>query len=435
MLTTEENELLCRVGPDAPMGKMLRRYWIPAVRSEDLEAGGAPRRVRLLGENLVAFRAPSGEVGVLDENCPHRGASLVLARNEECGLRCLYHGWKIAPDGRVLETPPEPEELGFKDKVRALAYPCYESGGFVWTYMGPPGTAPRRPDFAFTHVPASHRMVMTSREECNFIQTIEGVIDSSHSNYLHSGGIKPAVGMATTEFKGAHDVDLNRPSNDGAPKLEAQNTAYGFRYAAIRIPTRDADRNRYIRVTLFAAPFHAFIPGPDGWIFMQMFVPIDDEHTMFHFIRCAPEPLDEAARMRHLTWSGTRPGIDVDADYRKIRTKENNWLQDRDAMRRGESFSGIFGVNNEDFVVQESMGPLYDRRKEHLGTSDVAVIRMRRLMLDSVRAFTERGETPLGLSEPFDYAKIHAEEKTIPLAMPWQTVGAFAGEPTTAEPV
>jgi phthalate 4,5-dioxygenase oxygenase subunit len=435
MLSREENELLCRVGPDAPMGKMLRRYWIPAVLSADLTADGAPRRVRVLGEDLVAFRATDGAVGVLDENCPHRGASLVLARNEECGLRCLYHGWKIDVTGRVLETPPEPDELNFKDKVRAIAYPTYEAGGFVWTYMGPPGTEPPHPDFAFTHVPQSHVLIMTAREESNFVQCIEGVIDSAHSNYLHSKAIKPASGMQTTVFKDKHDVDLDRPSNDGAPRIEAQDTAYGFRYGAIRIPTLEAERNRYIRVTLFAAPFHAFIPAPEGWGFMQIFVPIDDEHTMFHFIRYAPEPLDASVRQAHLTWSGTVKGVDLDDEYRKIRTKENNWMQDREAMRRGESFSGITGVNNEDFTVQESMGALYDRRKEHLATSDVAVIRMRRLMLDSVRAFSERGEPPLGLREPFDYAKLHAEEKTIPIEVPWQTVGAFAGEPAVAQEV
>jgi phthalate 4,5-dioxygenase len=431
MLSREENELLCRVGPDAPMGKMLRRYWIPAVLGADLVADGAPRRVRVLGEDLVAFRDSAGRVGLLDENCPHRGASLVLARNEACGLRCLYHGWKLDVSGRVVETPPEPDELNFRDRVRALAYPTYEAGGFVWAYLGPAGNEPPHCDLEFTTLPLDHVLIMTAREECNFIQTIEGVIDSAHSNYLHSKAIKPATGMATTVF--AHNVlDLDRPSNDGAPIIEAQDTAYGFRYAAIRVPTHDADRSRYIRVTLFAAPFHAFIPAPDGWGFMQIFVPIDDEHTMFHFVRYRfDEPIDADARQRHLTWSGTRKGVDVDDEYRKVRTKANAWGQDRAAMASGESFSGITGVNNEDFAVQESMGPLYDRRKEHLGTSDVAVIRMRRLMLDSVRRFTETGAPPLGLDRPIPYHRLRAEEKMIPLGAPWQAVGAFAGEPVT----
>jgi phthalate 4,5-dioxygenase oxygenase subunit len=422
MLSREENELLCRVGPDAPMGRMLRRYWIPALRSSDLVADGAPRRVRVLGEDLVAFRDSAGRAGLLDEHCPHRGASLVLARNEACGLRCLYHGWKIDVHGRVEETPPEPDELHFKDRVRAIAYPVYEAGGFVWAYLGPPGTEPPRCELEFTTLPESSVLIMTAREECNFIQCIEGVIDSAHSNYLHSKAIKPATGMATTVFANSV-LDLDRPSNDGAPVIEAEDTDYGFRYAAIRIPTHDADRQRYVRVTLFAAPFHAFIPAPDGWGFMQMFVPIDDEHTLFHFVRYRFDgPIDEDARARHLAWSGTQPGIDIDAEYRKTRTRANTWQQDRAAMRRGESFSGITGVNNEDFAVQESMGPLYDRTKEHLGTSDVAVIRMRRLMLDAVRRFSSGAGPALGLERPVAYRDLRAVEQMVPLGAPWQTV-------------
>jgi phthalate 4,5-dioxygenase oxygenase subunit len=436
MLSHEENELLCRVGPETPMGRMLRRYWIPAVQSTDIVADGPPRRIRLLGENLVAFRDTNGRAGVLDENCPHRGASLVLARNEECGLRCLYHGWKIDVTGRVLETPPEPDELGFKDRVRAIAYPTYESGGFVWTYMGPPGTEPQQVHFEFAKLPESHRLVTTVLSECNWVQALEGVIDSAHSNYLHSTAIKPVSGPGATIFSRKENFDLDRPSNDGKPIIEVQDTSYGFRYAGIRIPTRNADTHRYARVTIFVAPFHGFVAAPYGIGFMQMFVPMDDEHTMFHYVRYQfDEAIDDVARVRHLAWGGTRPGVDTDHEYRKTRTRENNWLQDREAMRRGESWSGIRGVNNEDFAVQESMGPLYDRRKEHLGTSDVALIRMRRLMLDSVRNFTATGAPPLGLAQPVAYDKIRAEEQTLPIGVPWQSIGAFAGEPTEAGPV
>jgi phthalate 4,5-dioxygenase len=409
MLSLEENERLCRVGPTADMGKMFRRYWLPAVLSADLVASDAPRRVRLLGEDFVAFRDTSGRAGVLDENCPHRGASLVLARNEDCGLRCLYHGWKIDVEGRVLEMPAEPEDYGFKERIRATAYPTYEGGGFVWAYLGPPNTQPPLPDFAFANTPESHRFVLTARIEANYLQCLEGVVDSAHSNYLHRS-----------------KAILERPSTDGAPRIDVQDTAYGFRYGAIRIPARDAERERYVRVTLFVAPFHASFPAPKGWGSLQMFVPIDDEHTMFHFVRWSEEPIDAEERARTFGWSGTRMGVDLDDEYRKTRTKENNWLQDRELMRLGESFSGISGVNNEDFAVEESMGPIYDRRKEHLGASDVAVIRLRRVMLDSVRDFIEHGTAPIGLREPFDYSKLRGEEKTIPVDVPWQTVGAFA---------
>jgi phthalate 4,5-dioxygenase oxygenase subunit len=411
MLTREENELLCKVGRKKPMGQMLRRYWIPAAASTDLISDGPPRPVRLLGENLIAFRDTNGNVGILDESCPHRGTSLVLARNEECGLRCLYHGWKISTDGRILDTPAEPQDPNFKSRVRATAYPVYEAGGFVWTYLGPAGTEPPHPDFAFTAVPDTNRMILTARIEANFMQCIEGVIDSAHSNYLHRS-----------------KAMLDRPSTDGAPEIAVQNTSYGFRYGAIRIPKADPEGSRYVRVTLFVAPFHALFPQPPGWNALQMFVPIDSKTTMFHFVRWSANPIDEAERERTYIWSGTRRGVDVDDDYRKTRTPENIWMQDRGRMRAG-SFSGITGVNNEDFAVQESMGPIYDRRKEHLGTSDIAVIRMRRLMLDSVRAFTADGTPPLGLRDSVPYARLRAEDKVIPTGVAWQTVGAFAGEP------
>jgi phthalate 4,5-dioxygenase len=434
MLSREENELLTRVGPGAPMGRMLRRYWIPAIQSADLVADGAPKRIRLLGDDLVAFRDTGGRVGVLDENCPHRGASLVLARNEACGLRCLYHGWKIDAAGRVLETPPEPDELNFKERARARAYPTYESGGFVWAYLGPPGTEPQHVEFEFATLPETHRMISTVVSECNFIQSLEGVIDSAHSNYLHANAIKPVVGSEATVFSDNRKFDLDRPSNDGKPRIEVQDTPYGFRYAGIRVPTRDPETMRYVRVTLFIAPFYGIVAAPYGIGFLQMFVPMDDENTMFHYVRYTfDEPIDADARERHDAWGGTRLGIDLDPQYRKTRTRATNWLQDRAAMQRGASYSGLTGVQNEDFAVQESMGPVYDRTKEHLGTSDVAVIRMRRLMLDSVLRFASDGTPPLGLREPVRYAKLRAEERTIGRDVPWQTIGAFAGEPTVPE--
>jgi phthalate 4,5-dioxygenase len=423
MLTNEENQRLCRVGPDAPMGRMMRRYWIPAALSSELEAGGAPRRTRLLGEDLVAFRGTDGVVGVLDENCPHRGASLVLARNEAdgdgggCGLRCLYHGWKIAASGRVLETPAEPQESNFAARVRAISYPTYEAGGIVWTYMGPAGSEPPRMTFDWMVYPPDHVIIHKAREECNWAQCLEGVIDSAHSNYLHANLIKPAAG--TRSVKDDAGV-TRRPSGDGAPRLEAENTPYGFRYAATRRPVVNPDTQKLVRITLFIAPFYSIFPGAAGWTHMQLFVPIDDEHTMFHFIQVHQNgPLDEEARVTRQTRAGMRPGVDLDEQFRKVRKRENLWLQDRDAMANG-SMTGIIGVNNEDIAMQESMGPVYDRTKEHLGASDVAVIRMRRIMLDGLKNF-EAGAPPPGLAEPVAYETLRAEEKMLPLDAPWQT--------------
>jgi phthalate 4,5-dioxygenase oxygenase subunit len=238
-----------------------------------------------------------------------------------------------------------------------------------------------------------------------------------------------AVPNGSTKYVGevGKTTAMLRPSNDKRPRLEAQNTDYGFRYAAIRKPIHDPDQYQYIRTTLFVAPFYSFFPPPKGWTYMQAFVPIDDEHTMFYYVQVDhTSPVDHD---RLFAFAGARMGIDLDSEYRKIRTRANNFLQDRAAMKRKESYSGIFGVNVQDIAVQESMGSIYDRTREHLGASDVAVIRMRRLMLDSVRRFQEGG-TPLGLERPVPYEKLSAEERIIPLSTPWQTVGAFAGEST-----
>ncbi len=407
------------------MGRMLRRYWLPALMSDELTAGGTPRAVRLLGEQLIAFRDSAGEVGLLEEHCPHRGASLRLARNEACGLRCLYHGWKIATTGAVLETPAEPEESSFRERVRAVAYPVREAGGIVWAYLGPAASEPPLPAFAWTAQPASHRWMLKSRVECNWLQSLEAIVDSAHVNYLHST-LFATADRATSVLQS--NGRLDRPSGDGRPKIEVQLTAYGLRYAAIREPSSGADGNRYVRVTLYIAPVYAFLPVAAGASFMQMFVPLDDEHTMFYYVKTSTDgPIGDDARALHDYRAGVRAGVDIDATFRKVRTAENNWLQDRAAMRRNETFSGIHGVNMEDMAVQESMGPIYDRSREHLAGSDAAVIALRRLLLAAVRGFG-RGEPPPGLSEPVPYERLAAEERLVPAGTPWQTVGAFAGE-------
>jgi phthalate 4,5-dioxygenase oxygenase subunit len=432
MLTREENELLCRIGPQAPMGRMIRRYWVPALMSDELEADGDPKRVRLLGETFVAFRDSKGRVGMLDELCPHRGAALILGRNEDCGLRCLYHGWKFDVTGRIVDTPAEPETSQLKNNVRARAYALREAGGIIWAYLGPPELEPPPLAFEFTTLPASHCVVVKARIACNWVQCLEGVIDSAHSNLLHADTFKPAAGMAVSDYKGS-SLQVERPSNDARPRLDVEDTPYGFRYAAIRKPMVDPDKNAYIRVTHFVAPFYGMFPGQKGWGTMQAFVPIDDESTFLYFVRYTyDKPIDAAERQRQVAWSGFRVGIDIDKNFTMFRNRENNWLQDREMMKRGESFSGVAGVQVEDAMVQESMGPLYDRSQEHLGVGDLAIVRMRRMMLASVRRFRESGEAPLGLSQPVDYARLRAAELMLPLGTPWQKALGDAGPAETA---
>ncbi len=416
MLTREENELLTRVGPGTPLGALLRCYWFPALLAEELpEPGGDPKRVRLLGEDLVAYRAADGRVGLLAEYCPHRGASLAYARSEDCGLRCIYHGWKIGVDGAVLETPPEPPESTFRQRLRHVAYATHEVAGLIWAYMGPPERQPPVPRFPWTQAPAESRVVTKVLQDCNYLQGVEGSIDSAHSDYLHSSAIR------------------GRP-RDHSPRLETQDTAYGFRYAAIRKPDVGADRQKYVRVTIWVAPFYVFtpplragistVPGGQEVRVQQAWVPIDDEHNYFFSLRFNRNgPLVD----------NHRDQFHMDAAFRPRRNRQNQHLQDRAAMRRGD-WSGIEGVNSQDFAVVESMGPIVDRTREHLGVSDVAVIRMRRRLLDAVRAF-QAGAPPLGLDPAIPYERIATDERLIPIDTPWQVVGAFAGEDVPAAPL
>ena len=418
MLTREENALLTRTGPGTPLGALFRRYWLPVLLSEELpEPDGDPKQVRLLGERLVAFRDTRGRVGLLEEACPHRCASLAYGRNEECGLRCIYHGWKVDVDGNILETPPEPPESTFKDRIKHVAYPTREANGSIWAYLGPRDQMPPFPEWEWQRAPAAQFGVTKIYEDCNYLQGVEGSIDSAHSDYLHSSNIR------------------GRP-RDHAPRLETQDTAYGFRYAAIRRPDAHADTHQYVRVTIWVAPFYVFTPpqragisssagaGQDVLV-QQAWVPIDDEHNYFfslRYNRTGPLAEAHAAQFR------------MDAAFRPARNRANLHLQDRAAMRAGTSWSGIDGVNSQDFAVVESMGPIVDRTREHLGASDVAVIRMRRRLLEAVRAH-QAGALPPGLDPSIPYDRLSTDERIAPIDMPWQAVAAFAGEEVPAAPL
>jgi phthalate 4,5-dioxygenase oxygenase subunit len=417
MLTHEDNELLTRIGPDTPMGNVVRRFWIPALLSEELpEAGGAPKRVKLLGENLIAFRDPNGKVAIMDEFCPHRGASLLFGRNEDCGFRCIYHGWLIDGSGLVTETPTEPPEANIKNKLRHLAYPTHEQGDLIWTYMGPnDDKMPPFPNYEWTTIAKESRVVSKIHEECNWVQAMEGALDAAHASILHSGQLPPFV---------------KEPSRDLAPRIEVQDTSYGFRFGAIHRPTSSQssapDKHKYVRVFNFALPFHVFVPKPDDRGSMHIFVPMDDENTMWFgvsFVRDRSLDPYELGREKR----GAVVGVDLDENYRKSRNLRNNYLQDREAMKNNLSFSGIQGIGTQDMACQESLGPIYDRTKEHLGVSDIGIIRMRRIMLRAAKGLLN-GIDPPGIDPAVPQHLIRCEEKLVALDTPWQTVGAFARE-------
>jgi phthalate 4,5-dioxygenase oxygenase subunit len=259
-MTPQQNDMLCRVEGAAPMGKLMRQHWLPACMSEEVaEPDGTPLRVRLLGENMVVFRDTDGRIGVLDEQCPHRRASLVFGRNEECGLRCLYHGWKFNVDGLAVDMSSEPVDARLRSSMRTRAYPTREAGGFIWIWMGDaerPGPF-EQPTWA--PAPDTRISIVKMHAACNWAQVLEGSIDSAHSSSLHSSNMPAATGVSGSTA--TEDAWL-RPSTDKSPRIEIQKTSFGFRYAAIRKPIAEADKQDYIRTTLFVAPFTVHIPPP-----------------------------------------------------------------------------------------------------------------------------------------------------------------------------
>ncbi|RXE46839.1 Rieske 2Fe-2S domain-containing protein [Chromohalobacter israelensis] len=424
MLTHEENELLCRVEGDAPMGQIMRRHWLPACLSEEVaEPDGDPVRVRLLGEDLVAFRDTDGRVGVMDEMCPHRRASLALGRNEECGLRCLYHGWKMDVEGNVLEMSSEPAESKMTEKVKHKAYPTHEEAGFVWVYMGP---AEEKPEFiapVFQPTPETKVSIAKIVIDCNWAQILEGAIDSAHSSSLHSTDMVPArIGGAE-----ANEKLWLRPSTDKAPRLQLQKTRFGFRYAAIRRPITDAKTHDYVRTTLFIAPFTVQIPPNNLYDIAILHVPIDDTHTAFHFIAWG----DEATTPDTESWRkflGAQVGIDLDERFHKFRTRENNYWQDRRIMQLGTSFTGIRGIPNQDIAMWETMGPIADRTHDRLGASDLAIVEFRRQMVQAAKTMQEGGMA-IGTDEPrIPYYKLKSFQGVVPKETDWRELGTAPEE-------
>lgn len=417
VLTPEENDLLCRVGRGTPMGELMRRYWVPVCLSEELpEPDCDPIRLRVLGEHLIAFRDTDGRAGVLQERCPHRGASLFFARNEEGGLRCLYHGWKIAVDGQILDTPCEPVESMLKHVVRANAYPTYERGDVVWAYLGPADKQPPLPDYWWMSLNKSQLAVGKIDYACSYLQGVEGTTDSAHNNALHSGFAYmhwTEEQIRQLEETGFPLVHMRRDQ-----RHEMVNTPYGFRYGVTRLDPADPAGHHVISMTPFILPWSVYLDYSP-----HMFVPADDEHTWLFDVRTrGGRPLD---REKELAARGERVGIDLGPDHRKLRTLQMSYLQDRKAMRERKeswSYSGMpWGKPIQDMSVTESMGPIYDRQGEHLGVHDAMVIRLRECLLSALRRFMESGETP-ATDPSIAWSQIRGGAVVVPIDTPWSAV-------------
>jgi phthalate 4,5-dioxygenase oxygenase subunit len=428
MLSAEDNDLLCRVEGDAPMGQVFRRHWIPACLIEEVpEPDGTPVHAKLLGEDLVIFRDTEGRVGVMDEHCPHRRASLAMGRNEEGGLRCLYHGWKVDVLGNVLEMASEPAASGLCSKVKHKAYPTKEWGGYVWTYMGPAEGMPEFEPPAFAPSAETRVSIVKVQVPCNWAQILEGAIDSAHSSSLHSTDMPPA----RVDGAKATGTVWPRPSTDKAPRLQLQQTPFGFRYAAIRRPIMNSATHDYIRVTLFEAPYSVHIPPNNMYNLSILHIPQDDYNTYFYFVAWSdtgPGIGEEAWRK----FCGAQPGVDLDTKYRKFRTRDNDYLQDRQAMKLGD-FTGIRGIPMQDMAMWETMGRIADRSCERLGASDLAIVEFRRIMVDAVRRFAQ-GEKAIGTTEPrVPKAKLRSFEGIVPKSTDWKTLNVSTEELATQQ--
>jgi phthalate 4,5-dioxygenase oxygenase subunit len=367
MLSQQDNELLTRVGPGTPMGELMRRYWIPAAFSQAIpQPDGPPVRVRLLGENLVLFRDTQGRIGLVDERCPHRTASLFYGRNEENGLRCVYHGVKFDVDGRCVDLPCVPQmsdiqKANIQAQLKVKSYPCLERGDVVWTYMGPPEHKPEFPDLEWTLIPQSHRYATRHIQECNWLQALEGGFDATHLTFLHGGDAEPSRRIVATLY-------------------EVIPTDFGFVVGTGRDPGNgDIMWNMNVMLT----PFHKIISSiPHA---AHVWAPIDDENTMLYSVDFHPSrPLSEEDIARSKVGLGIHteniPGTD-----HAVRNRANDYLIDRVLQASGKSYTGMTGFGTQDCAIQESMGPIADRTAEHLLACDAAIVKIRRLLLQTLK--------------------------------------------------
>jgi phenylpropionate dioxygenase-like ring-hydroxylating dioxygenase large terminal subunit len=389
MLRKEQNDLLTQTGPGTSMGQMFRCYWNPVLLAEELPENECPPvRVKILGERLLAFRDTDGRYGLIDEFCAHRGVSLWFGRNEEAGLRCPYHGWKYDVTGQCIDVPSEPRESGFCQKIKLKSYPLVKRGPVLWTYMGPPEKQPPLPEWEFAMVPPEQVFVSKRLQESNWMQAMEGGIDSSHVSFLHRGDLE-----SDPIFKGAKGNKYNLA--DMRPHFEVVEQPGGL-YIGAR---RNAENgNYYWRITPWVMPNFTIIPPRgDHPMHGHFWVPIDDENCWawtydFHPTRALTK--QERAAMEDGQGLHCKYVPDT---YRPLANKDNDYLVDRAAQKAGKTYSGVAGFAIQDSSLQESMGPICDRTKENLVSTDNGIIMARHRMLRAAKALMDKGTIPPGV--------------------------------------
>ena len=378
MISQEQNDALTRTGPGTIMGGLFRRYWIPALHDWELaEPDCPPVRVKLLGERLVAFRDTKGRIGLIDEFCAHRGVSLWFGRNEECGLRCPYHGWKYDITGQCVDLPSEGPDGPMRKRMKLKAYPCIEAGGLIWTYMGPPELKPEPPALEWVKVPPERRFVSKRLQDSNYLQALEGGIDSSHVTFLHSGALK-----SDPLFIGSKGNEYNE--GDKMPQFDVVDFEGGLLIGARRIAENDA---YYWRITPWIMPWYTIIPPRAGHpLGAHAWVPIDDENCWAWSINYHPR---RALTDAELTAMRNGAGIHVKyvpGTFIPLANKTNDYLIDRAAQKASVHYSGVEGIGMQDASLQESMGSIQDRTRENLCPTDLGIVRTRRKLLQAAEA-------------------------------------------------
>ena len=389
MLKKEQSDVLTQTGPGTPLGLMFRSYWMPALLADELPGNDCPPvRVKLLSERLVAFRDSNGRYGLIDEFCAHRGVSLWFGRNEECGLRCVYHGWKYDVTGQCTEIPSEPDAGRLVTRIKLRSYPLVERGGVLWTHMGPPETRPPLPEWEFVTVSRGQTFTSKRVQECNWLQAMEGGIDSSHVSFLHRGDLN-----SDPLFRGTKGNQYNL--SDTRPVFEVVESAGGL-YIGAR---RNAENGQYYwRITQWVMPsFTMIAPRGNHPVHGHFWIPIDDENCWtwsfdYHPIRQLTEAELEAMRDGKGIHVRYVPGT-----FRPLANKDNDYLIDRDAQKAGRTFSGVEGIAMQDASLQESMGPIVDRTKENLVSTDTGIIMARHRLLRAAKALEEEGILPPGV--------------------------------------
>jgi len=409
MLSDEDNRMLTRTGPGTPMGDLFRSYWLPVLLSEQVQRDGAPVRLKLLGEELLAFRDSTGAVGLIDPRCSHRGAHLFFGRNEEGGIRCAYHGWKFDAQGRCVDMPTMPPELVSKvsDKAQIKAYPTREWGDYVWAYLGPQRPLPELPQMEFALVPPSHRHVSKKYQECNWAQAAEGGVDTAHFSFLHQpvvsseGQLAEKAARAT---RGYSQQTMNQNHvrwmrDDARPRYEVRKHGAGLVLGA----SRQAEPGQlYWRIAQYLMPCHGYTPSAtDGQTYHgQTWVPIDDESCWIYIYSWNPQrPLTEEERKGYRSGGAVYP--EMGENWMPLRNRSNDYLIDRE-VQKSENYTGIVGVSEQDAAIQDSQGRIADRTRELLGPTDIGVMQFRKLMLESARGLAQ-GVVPLGVDSPGDY--------------------------------